>query len=67
MDRNLIQFRLTSLKQQESEALRMLEQMQANVHAIRGAMQFAEDLLKDLPPAFVVAPVPQADGDSTNA
>ena len=46
MDRNTIQSRLGSLKQQETDVVRMLEQMHANLNAIRGAIQFAEDLLK---------------------
>lgn len=49
MTREMILSRISALQMQKSQAEQMFEQMKANINAIHGAIQFAEDLLKSMP------------------
>lgn len=49
MNRNELVKRLESLRQQKAQSEAVFEQIKANINAIHGAIQFAEDLLKDMP------------------
>ena len=46
MDRGMIEQRLSALRGQLAQSEQVFEQIKGNINAIRGAIQFAEDLLK---------------------
>lgn len=47
MDRNLIVTRIENLRAQKAQSENIARQVDANIHALAGAIQFATDLLAE--------------------